>query len=549
MNWIFIILILVILIYLLNHHLNKRKLRKIRLLNKNWGSPKEDEYFDFDTIEQYFVNTTKKEQAYHIISDQISNDLDINEIFKFIDRTTSKIGQQYLYFKIRTINNQNELYEFDKLVNLFKNDNKLRLNCQMELLKLNTNSSYDLEKLINEVVVSKPNFYKLLLPLSLISILSIIVGVFYPIAFLLLLPLFVINTVLHYKTKNYIRYYLSAVLQLKRTLNVSKKIVSNHKIKKYFSDLSFIKKISEISLKTSFISFEKQLGNEFAALFWLIIELIKIQFNIEAIIFYSFIDDIIKKKEYIDKMYCFIGEIDSAISVASVSFENNKICKPKFVDTKEIVIKNMIHPLINDCVPNDIKLQNKSLLLTGSNMSGKTTFIRMLAINSILSQTLNIAYASEFSIPYYKVYSSIRIEDDLFENTSYYLKEVLTIKDFIEISKAKYPSLFILDEIFKGTNTIERISGGKAILSYLNEENNFVFVSTHDIELTELLVNNGYELYHFSEKIEKDELLFDHKLKKGKLKTRNAIKILELYGYPKEIISNARKTEKTLANK
>jgi len=544
MNWIFIILILVILIYLLNHYLNKRKLKKIELLTKKWGIQKENEYFNFETIEQYFVNTIKKEQAYHIISDQTNNDLDLNEIFKFIDRTTSKIGQQYLYYKIRTINNQEELYQFDKLVNLFKNNDKLRINCQVELLKLNTNSSYDLEKLINEVAITKPNFYKLLLPLSLFSIISIIVGFFYPIVFLLLIPLFITNAILHYKTKSYIKYYLSAVSQLNRTLKVSKKIISNNKIKEYFTDLTFIRKISEISFKTSFISFEKQLDNEFAALFWLIIELIKIQFNIEGIIFYNFIDDIIKKNESIDKMYSFIGEIDSAISVASVSFENNKICKPKFVDTKEIIIKDMIHPLINDCVPNDIKLQNKSLLLTGSNMSGKTTFIRMVAINSILSQTLNIAFASEFSIPYYKVYSSIRIEDDLLEDTSYYLKEVLTIRDFIEISKAKHPSLFILDEIFKGTNTIERISGGKAILSYLNKENNFVLVSTHDIELTELLVNNGYELFHFSEKIEKDKLLFDHKLKKGKLKTRNAIKILELYGYPKEIISDARKIEK-----
>jgi len=544
MNWIFIILILIILIYLFNHHLHKRRLKKIELLNEKWGKQKENEYFDFEAIEQYFVNTTKKEQAYHVISDQTNNDLDINEIFKFIDRTSSKIGQQYLYYKIRTIKSQEELHSFDKLVSLFKNDDKLRLNCQMELLKLNTNSSYDLEKLINEVAITKPNFYKFLLPLSLFSILSIIVGFFYPIVFLLLMPLFFINTVLHYKTKNYIRYYLSAVSQLNRTLKVSKRIISNHKIKEYFTDLTFIKEISEISFKTLFISFEKQLGNEFAALFWLIIELIKIQFNIEAIIFYSFIDDIITKKENIDKMFCFVGKIDSAISVASVSFRNDNICKPRFVDTKEITIKNMLHPLIDDCIPNDITLQNKSLLLTGSNMSGKTTFIRMLAINSILSQTLNIAFASEFSIPYYKVYSSIRIEDNLLENTSYYLKEVLTIRDFIEISKAKYPSLFILDEIFKGTNTIERISGGKAILSYLNKGDNFVFVSTHDIELTELLVNDRFELYHFSEKIEKNELQFDHKLKKGKLQTRNAIKILELYGYPKDIIFDARKTEK-----
>ena len=101
----------------------------------------------------------------------------------------------------------------------------------------------------------------------------------------------------------------------------------------------------------------------------------------------------------------------------------------------------------------------------------------------------------------------------------------------------------MLDEIFKGTNTIERISGGKAILSYLNQKNHIVLVSTHDIELTELLEKENYNLYHFSEQIKNDELLFDHKLKSGKLKTRNAIKILELYNYPEKIISDARKIQ------
>ena len=97
-----------------------------------------------------------------------------------------------------------------------------------------------------------------------------------------------------------------------------------------------------------------------------------------------------------------------------------------------------------------------------------------------------------------------------------------------------------MDEIFKGTNTIERISGGKAILSYLNKEKHTVLVSTHDIELTELLVKDNYDLYHFSEKIEDNNLFFDHKIKPGKLKTRNAIKILDLYKYPSEIIKEAK---------
>ncbi len=545
MNWIFgIIIILIALIFLLRYYFKKKRLKTIDLLVKQWGKAKENERFNFDSIAQYFLNTAKKEHAYHIISDQTTKDLDLNELFRYIDRTTSKIGQQYLYYKIRTIETREKLYEFDELVELFESNASLRLNYQVELLKLN---SYDLEKLVNEVTIEKPGYHKALIPLSLLSVLIIIAGLFNPVFFLLLMPLFITNAVLHYRTKNYIRYYLSAVSQLNKGLRVCKKFFASPEIKTHFSNSTFLQKIKEISFKTSFISFEKQMGNELAAFIWLIMELIKIQFNVESIIFYRFIDDIVKKKQSIDEMFCFIGEIDSAISTASLRHENAIICKPEFVQAKEISIVHMLHPLIKDCVPNDIKLKNKSLLLTGSNMSGKTTFIRTVAINSILSQTLNLAFAKEFTIPFYKVYSSIRIEDDLLKDTSYYLKEVLTIKDFIEISNDKYPCLFVLDEIFKGTNTIERISGGKAILSYLNNAYNFVFVSTHDIELTELLMNEQFDLYHFSEQIENNALLFDHKLKKGKLKTRNAIRILELYDYPKEIILDARKTEENLA--
>ena len=146
---------------------------------------------------------------------------------------------------------------------------------------------------------------------------------------------------------------------------------------------------------------------------------------------------------------------------------------------------------------------------------------------------------------FYKVFSSIRITDDLLDDTSYYLQEVLRVKELIEASNNTNPCLFVLDEIFKGTNTVERISGGKAILSFLNKEKHTVIVSTHDIELTELLTKDDYELFHFSEQITSDKLIFDHKIKKGKLKTRNAIKILEMYNYPKEITENAKKIEAT----
>jgi DNA mismatch repair ATPase MutS len=100
------------------------------------------------------------------------------------------------------------------------------------------------------------------------------------------------------------------------------------------------------------------------------------------------------------------------------------------------------------------------------------------------------------------------------------------------------PNLFLLDEIFKGINSVERISAGKAVLSYISNTNNIVFVSTHDIELADLL-NDEYELYHFSETVNNKTVDFDYKLKEGKLKNRNAIRILQINDYPENLIKEA----------
>lgn len=99
--------------------------------------------------------------------------------------------------------------------------------------------------------------------------------------------------------------------------------------------------------------------------------------------------------------------------------------------------------------------------------------------------------------------------------------------------------MLIFDELFKGTNTMERIAINSAVFSDLAKANNLIFASTHDLELTTLL-NDQYELYHFSEKVTDDRLLFDYKLKKGIAKEGNAIKILELCGYPPELVQSAK---------
>lgn len=544
MNWILGISVLIIILYLVNHQLKINKLRALKKhFENNWGKPKEEQYYNFEIIDQYFRNSTHRSTAYHVLSDQTNEDLDLHDLFKYLDRTTSKVGQQYLYYKLRCVGSKDALLKFDRLTKTMESDSNLRLECQLEFAKISNEYAYDFEKLIHDEI-KKPSYQKFLMPLSIGYVAAFCLAFFHPIFFLFIFPILMVNLVLHYKTKSYLSYYLSSVSQLNQTFIAAERIASNPEIQNQFPDREFLKTVRKVRSKTKYIGFEKKIAADWAAPFWLLCELLKIQINYEAILFFKFIDDIKEKRKSLDELYQFIGEIDSAISTASVKHTNKLVCTPVFTEKKELRITEMIHPLIQDCIPNDLNLYDKSILLTGSNMSGKTTFIRAVALSSITAQTVNIAFAKEFHIPFFKVYSSIRITDDLSDGTSYYLKEVLTIKELIEVAKDPNPCLFVLDEIFKGTNTIERISGGKAILSYLNKEKDFVFVSTHDIELADLLKTNDFDLHHFSEKIKNNELFFDYKLKQGKLKTRNAIKILELYDYPQQIITDAKETEK-----
>jgi len=546
MNWIIGSLLTLTTIYIRINHLKKKRLLILRkkILN-NWGQPKNETHFNFNSISKYFINNTHKNNAFHVITEKTQLDLDINELFKFVDRTSSKIGQQYLYYKIRTIDSIENLLQFDSLTECFQQNKTLRIDSQLHLSELNTTNAYDLEDLLNGLQVKKSKIVWLVHFLTFSTITLLCLGLYYPVYFFFIIPIYIINMLLHFKNKANVNYYINGVNQLSIALRVSKKLAKLKEIKIHYTSFTFIKKIDAIKLKTEFLGFETNLlSNEYFFAIWILIESIKILFNVEYIVFNSFIEDITNEKKSIKELYIFIGEIDAAISTASLKSSNTITCTPTFVKEKKLSVEEITHPLIDNCISNNLNLVNKSILLTGSNMSGKTTFIRTLAINSILAQTLNICFAKTYTAPFFKLYSSIRISDDLLENTSYYLEEVLTIKELIEASENEAPCLFVLDEIFKGTNTIERISGGKGILSYLNRNNSIVFVSTHDIELTKILKNNNYELHHFSEQIIDNKLVFDHKLKSGELKTRNAIKILELYNYPEEIISDARKTEK-----
>ena len=307
--------------------------------------------------------------------------------------------------------------------------------------------------------------------------------------------------------------------------------------------------LDSLGISMSLFKLEANLQSEMGLVVEYLMELIKALFLIEPILLFRTLNILDSRRPQIQEVFDFVGEIDAALSIQALRNDLPHACLPSVsANHQQLNALGMYHPLIFNAVPNDINVNQKSVLLTGSNMSGKSTFIRSIGINVILGQAINTCFAIEFEMPELKVHSCIRVSDDLLNEKSYYFEEVLSVKNLLEESTNGSGNLFLLDELFKGTNSVERIAAGASVLSFLNKASNMVFVSTHDLELADHL-RQTFDLYHFSEVIHGKDILFDYKLKRGNLLTTNAIRILELNEFPPEVIEDAIQTSNTLKNR
>ncbi|MFK8102223.1 MAG: DNA mismatch repair protein MutS [Saprospiraceae bacterium] len=499
--------------------------------------------FNFAVIQEYF-SLNDMETTEYTLSDRSVEDLDFHDFFASIDRTTSAVGQQYLYDRLRRLEtSEAKAAALESELNFYTQDEKRTVALQKILSQLSTSNDYYFPFLIFGDLPPRLNFFSVIRVLQMITFLSIFASIFYPSFLLLLILIFGINLFLHYWHKMRIGNFAAIFARLVRLTKTAKQLLVYTQPEKGI-DATLTKQIHQVEKLTGkvlLLKTENLQGNEITSLIWYIFELFKIITLTEISTFHTVVDDIQVARPAIKSLFDFIGKIDLRLSINRLRTELPFYSQPIFTAAqKEMELVGIYHPLVKNCVENDLHLVNKSLLLTGSNMSGKTTFIRTVNLNLIAAQTMNTSFSKKYRAPILAIASSIRITDDLQEDKSYYMEEVAAIGHLIDCAEQAPQFLFTIDEVFKGTNTIERISAAKAILAYLTQKNNIVFVSTHDIELTELL-SDTYELHYFQESIADEKLSFDYKIKQGALKQKNAIRILEIAGYPKEILAEARR--------
>jgi DNA mismatch repair ATPase MutS len=198
--------------------------------------------------------------------------------------------------------------------------------------------------------------------------------------------------------------------------------------------------------------------------------------------------------------------------------------------------KDMAHPLIvkGKGVSNSIALQGrgKTIVVTGSNMSGKSTFLRTVGINAVLAMAGAPVCATYFAVSLCQVFTSMRTQDSLEESTSSFYAELKRLKQLIDSLPAEQPILYLLDEILKGTNSHDRHLGAQALIRQLHKHNATGFISTHDLALGEMAdeLPDSVFNYSFNSEIVDDKLYFDYTLRQGVCQSFNASKLMQQIG-------------------
>jgi Mismatch repair ATPase (MutS family) len=237
-------------------------------------------------------------------------------------------------------------------------------------------------------------------------------------------------------------------------------------------------------------------------------------------------------------VYNYLGSIDAAISVGSFRKSLSRYCVPSFGDTDDFNFEEVVHPLIKNAVANDLSFE-RNIIITGSNASGKSTFVKAVAVNLILGQTINTCTAKSAVLPHCGVITSMAVKDDVLSGDSYYIREIKYLKRMTELCSQGSLLFLAIDEILKGTNTKERIAASKAVLDYFSKQHCMLMVATHDLELAKAF-DKTYDNYHFAEVIGTQDVRFDYELHKGISNSSNAIKLLSAIGFPKQIIDMAQ---------
>lgn len=506
------------------------------MLRASYGKVPDPYYFDGDMnyIRAYYDFRRDNGLDPFLIDEITWHDLDMDRVFKRINPKRCTSGEQYLYYMLRSPAVDAASYEQRKdLIHYAQADPERRLKVETILARLGCTRRADLCRAFypSEHGIGMLLLYLACLLLFLASILCAIAGVNF---YLLFLAIF-LNCFVHefgkrrsqrdYDTVNYLVNMVFAMRKLRKLHDAE---LDKHMQPAYES----LDRLQAV-IRTGGVSTGMDSGG---------VEDVILTVTLLDLIAYEYLknklgrchDDVFTIHEY-------LGRLDAAISIASYRASLGLYSEPDIDFDNEIGnfihSEDMLHPLLSDPVPNDC-VTEKPILITGSNASGKSTYLKTVALAAIMAQSICTVLAKTYEGKAFRVFSSMALQDDLLAGESYYIVETRSLKRILDAAKENNAILCVVDEVLRGTNTVERIAASSEVLQAMANAGLLCLAATHDIELCDLLCGS-YGLYHFEEQVGENEMLFDYVIREGKATSRNAINILQLIGFDQRIVDNA----------
>ena len=476
----------------------------------------------------------------YAVDDVTWTDLEMDEVFLRINQTGSYIGEQVLY---QTLRGGNEAFfrENDSMMRLLAENEGIRQELSLRLYPIGKRqASYYLPQFFENAGLLRPGHswvFRLLQAILALAVLGAFI--FRSTSFYTALACSaIVNFIVYIRMKMKYDVLLSSFSGIGQVLELVEWSIHQKKIplpvsSRLKEDAGRLKKIRK---KIGVLVYTKQAGVT-GDVTGLLFDYILGMTLIDVARIDGILREIDENREAVLEAFTFAGKLDAALSILSFRESLPHWSVPEFTKDGEIAAQEMYHPLIKEPVSNDFTLQDRAIL-TGANASGKSTFMKSLAVSVILAQTIDTACSARFSLPAMKVMTSMAIRDDVVSGESYYVREVRYLKRMLDEISRGTMTLCVIDEILKGTNQAERLAASEAVLKYLTQFPGYCIIATHDMELVERL-RDLYRSYYFESHITENNVTFDYKIHPGQGGESNALALLRAFGFPDEIIREA----------
>jgi len=353
---------------------------------------------------------------------------------------------------------------------------------------------------------------------------------------LLLIVCLIANAIIHYKTKREVEADASSLFYINRLLNAARKLVKLP-VRTFETESERLEEIGKqtrrLRRRTAF--FFPRTGG-FGDLADVFVEYLSVLLLLEVRTYFRSVGEVMQKISELRELCELIGTIDAvcAVSEAFTYVEEPTCLSEVHKDAERIHMEGGYPALIDDPVANSVELGEPGVILTGTNMSGKSTFLRTLGVNQIAAVTITAVWAERFVTGPFPVASSIGKSDDLLAAESLYYAEAKRLKTLVR-GKSSVRRLLLFDEVLIGTNSDERVAITIALLRYLIGKRVISLLATHDLEIPHA-VENVYRQCFFGEQVSEGTITFDYKLREGVIAEKNAIRLIETMGFPDELL-------------